>query len=107
MQVPLELRELTIYSPLLKFPKSIGQLKHIEKIVVQRSDLKSLPEEFCQLRLLKYLDISESKLLQMLPDAFGNLIHLKHLDLGLCSSLALSEETFANITTLEYLNLQY
>jgi hypothetical protein len=74
LQAPLQLRELTIDSPLLKFPKSIGQLKHIKKmVVVQLSNLKSLPEEFCDLRSLKYLTLSGAQLLQMLPNSFGYL----------------------------------
>ena len=49
-QAPLALRELKIYAPTLsKFPKSIGRLMHIEKIVVERSKLNSLLEELCHL----------------------------------------------------------
>eukprot|EP00253_Pinus_taeda_P004329 PITA_04329 len=55
-QGPLELRELTIHSsdsPLFEFPKSIGQLKHIEKIVVYSRGVELLPKEFCDLHSLK------------------------------------------------------
>lgn len=132
-QAPLQLRELNIDSPLLEFPKSIGQLKHIEKIVVTYGlpdfiELRALPEEFCQLRSLKYLHLtcpyvellpdsfgyltniqhlhlSHFKRLRMLPNSFRNLIQLKHLNLQSCFNLTLSEETFANISTLEYLEL--
>lgn len=132
-QVPLELRELNIDSPLLEFPKSIGQLKHIEKIVVTYGlpefiELRALPEEFCHLRSLKYLHLScphmqllpdsfgyltnlqhlhlsRSKSLRMLPNSFRNLIHLKYLNLQSCFNLTMSEETFGNINTLEYLEL--
>eukprot|EP00253_Pinus_taeda_P001263 PITA_01263 len=131
-QAPLELRELHVYAPLSMFPKSIGRMKHIEKIVVTcMSDLihlKTLPEEFCHLSSLQYLhlrcpdmkslpdsfgfltnlqhlNLSRCRSLQGLPNSFGNLIRLKYLNLEYCSDLTLSEETFANIRTLEYLNL--
>nr|ABR17027.1 unknown [Picea sitchensis] len=131
-QAPLELRELNVYAPLSMFPKSIGQMKHIEKIVVtcmpDLIHLKSLPEEFCQLSSLKYLhllcpdmkslpdsfgyltnlqhlNLSRCRSLQGFPNSFRNLIRLKYLNLEYCSDLTMSEETFANISTLEYLNL--
>lgn len=132
-QAPLELRELNINSPLLEFPKSIGLLKHIEKIVVTYElpefiNLRTLPKEFCLLRSLKYLHLSCpdmeslpdsfgyltnlehlhlscSKSLRVLPNSFGNLTRLKHLNLQRCFNLTMSEEIFANIRMLEYLEL--
>lgn len=131
-QTPLELRELIIHAPLSEFPKSIGQLKHLKKIVVDFptmfTHLKTLPEEFCNLRSLKYLRLRYENM-ESLPDSFGNLTNLQHLDLchcyrlgGLpnsfgnlgrlkhlnmrfCRDLTMSDETFGKISTLEYLNL--
>lgn len=131
-QAPLELRELNISAPLLKFPKSIRKLKHIEKIAVDYrgiGHLTALPEEFCDLLSLKYLhlsrqycmeqlptsfghltnlqhlDLSDSITLQRLPNSFSNLIRLKYLNLRNCVNLTMSKETFGNIRTLEYLEL--
>lgn len=131
-QAPLELRELNISAPLLKFPKSIGQLKHIEKIVLNYPPilvhLKTLPKEFCRLSSLKYLhlrcshmeslpesfgnltnlqhlDLSYSASLHMLPKSFGNLIRLRYLCLKSCYNLIISNESFGHIKSLEYLNL--
>ena len=106
LQAPLALRELTIYSPLQKFPQSsAAQLTHIEKIVVKQSNLKYLPEEFCLLRSLKYLDLSLSKLLQKLPYSFGDLTNLQHLDLSDTSSLQMLPNSFGCLTNLQHLDL--
>lgn len=131
-QAPLELRELHVYDPLSMFPKSTGQMKNIEKIVVTcMSDLihlKTLPKEFCHLSSLQYLhlrcpnmkslfdsfgfltnlqhlSLSRYSSLHELLNSFRNLIRLKYLNLEYCSNLTLLEETFANIRMLEYLNL--
>lgn len=137
-QAPLELRELTMRSPSFsKFPKSIGQLKHLQKIslysdrYIKRLPLKSLPEEFSNLSSLKHLtlyhchhmrslpesfgmltnlqhvDLRHASRLQMLPESFGNLIRLKTLYLGSCSNLTISSTALGNITTLELLNIEY
>eukprot|EP00253_Pinus_taeda_P034915 PITA_34915 len=107
-QAPLELRELTVHcydSPLFEFPKSIGQLKHLEKIVVNSRRLELLPKEFCDLHSLKYLDLSGSSRLRMLPDSFGCLTNLLHLDLSSSSSLQMLPNSFGNLIRLKYLNL--
>jgi Leucine-rich repeat (LRR) protein len=128
-QAPLQLRELVINSPLSKLPKSIGQLKHLQLIILGRSNLKALPEEFCYLRLLKRLELTNCSEIKSLPDSFGylanlehinlsgsvnleelpisfgDLIRLKYLDLEFCSNLTISDETLGNISTLEYIDL--
>ena len=121
---------------LSEFPKSIGKLKHLQWISVdddfdQNSSekIKTLPQEFCELRSLKhlvlkwftalmslpdlfgkltnleYLDLGGASRLQTLPNSFGDLIRLKHLSFKWCSSLTISNGALGNITTLEYLDL--
>jgi len=131
LQAPLQLRQLIIHAPLFSnFPKFIGQLKYLEKIDIygyRGVALKSLPEEFGDLRSLKVLYLRDclgmkslpesfGKLtnlqdisllgssLQMLPNSFGKLTRLKRLELHNCFDLTISSVTIGNITTLEYLN---
>lgn len=130
-QAPLQLKELHIYAALSKIPKSIGQLKHLERVVIISRELclNNLPEEFYQLRSLKflvlrnclklkslpdslgdlinleYLDLSYSWELEMLPNSSGNLIRLKYLCLRGCANLIISAQTLGNIRALEHLDL--
>jgi Leucine-rich repeat (LRR) protein len=138
-QAPVQLRELTIWAPLSAFPRSIWQLKNLEKIVLhhdpelqsERVTFQTLPDEFCDLHSLKYLELKWcvflSKLpdsfgnlsnlqymvlqgalrLQTLPNTFGNLRRLKHLCFSNCWSLTISNGTLENISTLEYLDVSY
>jgi len=131
-QVPLQLRELQIQSPLSKFPKSIGKLKHLQVVTCDGDDnLEKLPEEFCYLRSLKvlvltkfskmkslpqsfgvltnleHINLSDSHNLQSLPNSFGNLTRLKYLDFHCCHNLTVSSETLGDIRRLEYINLSY
>lgn len=134
-QAPLQLRELKIWAPLSDIPKSIGQLKYLQKIQIfnplpEPVTVKALPEEFCDLASLKYLellrfetmvslpdsfgrltnlqhiDLSHSYSLERLPYSFGNLVRLKHLCLRDCSKLTISNGILGSITTLEYLDLE-
>jgi hypothetical protein len=78
-EVPLQLRELDIAAThLLKIPRSIGQLKHLEKIVLKPGNsgdmhLGTLPNEFCHLQSLKHLELNHCSRLKLLPDSFGKL----------------------------------
>lgn len=107
-QVPMQLRELNVSAPLLRFPNSLGQLKQLEKLVAEETNLGTLPEEFCYLACLKYLKLKDYKMqilpnsagkkvtnlqigqgrgLQNLPDSMGNLTNLQLSDLRQCKSL--------------------
>ena len=78
MQAPLQLRELEIYAPLQNIPESIGQLKHLERIVVTRGG------EFCP--LLKHL-----------PESLGDLTNLEHIDLSYCGNLERLPNSLLNL----------
>eukprot|EP00253_Pinus_taeda_P034369 PITA_34369 len=110
-EAPLELRELYITaSRLSKIPDSIGQLKHLEMIVLRGDDsasklpLKTLPDEFCQLLSLKHLKLSHCSFLRSLPDSFGNLTKLQHIELY-CPNLLMLPNSFGNLIELKFLRL--
>jgi Leucine-rich repeat (LRR) protein len=133
LQAPLLLRELVIVAPLSRLPKSIGQLKYLELIVLsyRMSNLERLPDEFCLLQSLKHfeltncskikslpdsfgdlknlqhIDLSHSYYLKTLPESFSDLVQLKHLDLSYCYNLTMSSEALGNIRTLEYIDISY
>lgn len=107
-QVPMQLRELNVSAPLLRFPNSLGQLKQLEKLVAEETNLGTLPKEFCYLACLKYLKLKDYKMqilpnsagkkvtnlqigqgrgMQNLPDSMGNLTNLQLSDLRQCKSL--------------------
>lgn len=112
-QVPLQLRELDIAAThLLKIPNSIGQLKHLEKIVLKpgMSDdmhLETLPEEFCNLQSLKHLELNHCSRLKLLPDSFGNLTNLQHIMLLSLYSLERLPDSFGNLMNLQHISLSY
>lgn len=99
----LELRELTIYSPLLEFPQSFGQLKYLEKIVAEGAE--TLPNSFGNLTNLRFIDLSKCKSLKMLPDSFGDLTNLENIDMNSCTSLEMLPDSFGNLTKLEHINI--
>lgn len=133
-QVPIQLRQLEIHASIWNIPKSIGQLRYLERLVLVSSleepiSLEELPAEFCSLKLLKALVLTKCSEIKSLPERFGNLTNLehinlsgcrklerfpgsfgkltrlKHLDLSGCWKLTISNITLEYITTLEYLNL--
>ncbi|GLJ33641.1 hypothetical protein SUGI_0676310 [Cryptomeria japonica] len=130
---PLQLRELVISGchNFQRFPKSIGCLRHLKKIVMERmSYITNLPEEFCllqslehlklrysmvcslhssfgDLRNLEHLDLSWSKNLLSLPNSFGDLRNLGHLDLQGCNNLSSLPSSFVELKNLRYLDLSY
>lgn len=97
----MQLREMIIGSRLLKFPNSIGKLKHLQKLTV--CYIKTLREEFFHLRSLKYLRMGTG--MKLLPKAFGNLTNLQHLNLSGCNCLQLLPNSLGNLTNLQYLDL--
>eukprot|EP01018_Ginkgo_biloba_P021975 Gb_40546 [translate_table: standard] len=108
-QAPLQLRELWIsYTPRLrKLPKSIGVLKHLQKIVFSGLFyMRTLPDEMCSLHSLKHFELS-SKELTSLPIHFGNLTNLQYLNLSRCTKLKLLPESFTGLKQLRYLCLEF
>ncbi|XP_059065771.1 disease resistance protein RPV1 [Cryptomeria japonica] len=109
---PLELRELKLegaYS-FLKFPGSIGCLKHLKKISVAVPNSyihnDSLPEGFCLLESLEHLQLNRFDKLTSLPREFGLLTNLRHLDLSHCEKLRMLPDSFKQLINLQYINLR-
>eukprot|EP00253_Pinus_taeda_P009009 PITA_09009 len=108
-QAPWELRELHIAgSRLPKIPQSIGQLRHLEKVVLRRPkgivSFEPLPDEFCQLQSLKHLEL-QAYGLKALPECFGDLSSLQHLNLTGCILLEKLPDSCGNLTNLQHINL--
>ncbi|GLJ33565.1 hypothetical protein SUGI_0674930 [Cryptomeria japonica] len=106
-EAPVQLRELIISHcrNFQGFPKSIGHLKHLKKIVIIASwNVRSLPNEFCLLQSLEHL-VFHCPLLS-LPNNFGNPSNLRYLNLADCSFERLPV-SLKNLMLLEYLNLEF
>ncbi|GLJ24505.1 hypothetical protein SUGI_0468160 [Cryptomeria japonica] len=116
VQVPVELRELSINGILSDFPESIGQLRYLEKLVLRRkpdnkdqifcSTMKALPGSFCNLQSLKHLELIGCEKMKFLPHELGNLTNLEHINLSYCKNLKELPETFNNLGNLKYLCLK-
>eukprot|EP00253_Pinus_taeda_P013203 PITA_13203 len=103
-QAPLQLRELCIKAPLSNVPKSIGKLKHLEKIVLLMSDLEILPKEFFNMYSLKHVELWWGEKMKFLPDQIEKLTGLQRLDLIGCSALQTLPESVGNLAGLQSLN---
>jgi len=113
-EVPLQLRELHIATDVvLKIPKSVGQLKHLEKIVLEpdgilkRMRLKTFPDEFGDLQSLKHLELRSCSNLISFPDCFCRLTNLEHINLYECSGLQTLPDAFGKLTNLRHLSLSH
>ena len=97
------LKELIIYSYLTSLPKSIGNLKSLEKLNIRFSRIKNLPESLGNLVSLKNLQLRENQLTS-LPENIGNLVNLKDLNLNQ-NLVTFLPESIENLNSLENLDL--
>lgn len=109
-QVPKQLRQLEIHAPICNIPKSIGQLRYLERLVLVSSleepiSLQELPVEFCSLKLLKALVLTKCSKIKSLPERFGNLTNLEHINLSGCRKLERFPGSFGKLTRLKHLDL--
>ncbi|GLJ29009.1 hypothetical protein SUGI_0572520 [Cryptomeria japonica] len=105
---PVQLRELVVTgcSEFQGFPKSIGCLGHLKKIVMKyNKNVRSLPKEFCLLQSLEYLELEFCSGLSSLPSSFGDLKNLRHINLSNCRKLRRLPVSFKELTLLQYLSL--
>jgi len=79
--------------------------KYLRVLDIRDCWLQKLPESICQLRQLRYLNLSGSTRLVSLPDSFGDLINLGHIDLSSCSGLSKLPGSFGNLTSVMHINL--
>lgn len=105
MQAPQQLLQLNIDAPLLEFPKSLGKLRHLEKIVVTSACLTRMPDPLWDLRDLQHIALVGCENLEMLPDSLGNLTNLRYLNLSLCKSLRVLPDSMEKLKKLEFINL--
>ncbi|XP_057825182.1 TMV resistance protein N isoform X2 [Cryptomeria japonica] len=108
---PVQLRELVISEchNFQRFPKSIGFLKDLQKLVLTNeygNEMKNLPKEFCLLQSLEHLELSGCQKLSSLPSSFGQLRNLRHIDLSGCEELKKLPVSFKELTLLQHLNLK-
>lgn len=100
-EAPVQLRELHIDAAKLQLPKSIGRLKHLEKIVL-RCTMETLPEELFHVRSLKHLRLPTR--MMRLPDSLANMTELQYIDLSGCTNLQ-TLPSFRNLTGIQHINL--
>ena len=106
LQAPLQLRELNITAPLSKIPKSIGKLKHLERIQVSSAQkIETLPKQFCDLLSLKSLELLHAFKIKSLPNSFRNLRNLEHIKLPKSYNLEILQKSFGNLVRIKYLEL--
>eukprot|EP00253_Pinus_taeda_P001683 PITA_01683 len=105
-QAPLQLRELHIDAPLSKLPKSIGKLKHLERVFLNTCYLKTISNEFCNLSGLQSLRL-HCYHLQTLPESIGNLSGLQSLNLDSCRDLKMLPDSVGNLSGLQSLVLRW
>jgi len=88
---------------LKNLPLSIGNLKSLEILRVNRNQLSTLPKSIGNLKKLKTLILSDN-ILDFLPDSLGNLVLLENLNLE-DNQLNILPEIVTKLTSLQKLNL--
>ena len=104
--VPLQLRELNIFSPISNIPRSIRNLKSLERISMWNSPkivtLERFINYFCHLHSFKYLVSKWFLRIFSLLDSFEYLTNLQHIDLEHTSIFHILPNSFQNLTRLKY-----
>ncbi|MFX1499694.1 MAG: hypothetical protein ACFFDH_01875 [Promethearchaeota archaeon] len=99
------LKELTILgAKKLKYlPETIGNLKNLEKIIMENSGIKILPESIGNLKALKSLTSIKGSLTK-LPDSIKKLTSLETLNLS-ANQLEILPESIGDVHSLKNINL--
>ncbi|CAM0908043.1 unnamed protein product [Alopecurus aequalis] len=77
----------------------------VRVLKLNESSMQKLPDSVCQLRHLRYLNLSGCSRLATLPESFGDLVNLLHINLSGCSSLVTLPESFGDLVNLLHINL--
>ncbi|GLJ48058.1 hypothetical protein SUGI_1014730 [Cryptomeria japonica] len=103
---PLQLRELVMSGcdSLREFPRSIGHLKNLKKLIIDDNvicnTLIDLPQDFCYLQSLEHLAITACHKLSSLPNNFGELANLQRLNLCHCIMLKMLHDSYSTFYEL-------
>lgn len=84
-------------------PQTIGNLKNLKYLVLDGNNLKTLPEEIGNLQDLQYLSVKFNKI-SSLPKSIGNLTKLRELNLS-HNKLTEIPESIGNLKNLRYLTI--
>ncbi len=97
--------ELAIFyiSDMDVFPKPITELKHLTKLTIYGTSIKSIIDNISNLKSLKYLDLSSNKI-NKLPETIGECKSLKVLNLS-GNIVAQLPQSIGNLTMLTQLDL--
>ncbi|KAF3974822.1 hypothetical protein CMV_001869 [Castanea mollissima] len=72
---------LSGYHSIRELPDSIGNLKHLRYLNLNRTSIKRLPDSICNLYNLQTLLLFRCSFLIELPVKMGKLVNLRHLDI--------------------------
>ncbi len=85
-------------------PTTIGQIKNLETLILEKNRFKELPTEIGNLTHLKELNIKAVPI-KDLPDSIGQLKNLEVLNLAYCRGLKTLPESIGDLTNLKKLVL--
>ncbi|MGV0028856.1 leucine-rich repeat domain-containing protein [Phormidesmis priestleyi] len=102
----IHLQSLVLWgNELSSLPAEIGQLTHLRFLYLSRNQLRHLPAEIGQLTHLQFFDLWENQL-SSLPAEIGQLTHLQSLDLRFNQLSSLPAE-IGQLTHLKSLDLSF
>ena len=84
-------------------PEEIGNLKHIEELVISTGDQFTLPETITRLTSLKTLSLYRN-MIKLLPESIGNLKSLEYLDLS-NNDISVIPDSIGELSSLRNLSL--
>jgi len=89
---------------LASLPDSMRNLKNLEKLSIEESDIEKLPDWIGELESLTELSLKGNNSLKALPESIGNLKNLKRLILRY-SAVEKLPDSIVNCTALEFVDI--